>query len=220
MTDERIRVVERGYDALAERSLEWSQLVEGDPRPRLVERFMSSLPDGAAVIDLGCGAGIPTTARLAERFAVTGVDISTEQLRRARRLVPAARFVHADMAAFDPGERSVDGVTACYSLTHLPADRQPALLSRIASWLRPGGVVLASLGTGGGDWSGDWLGVPMFFSSIDPHAARGALTAAGLAIEIDETVTIREPEGDATFLWVMARNGGVRRNCVPGPELG
>jgi SAM-dependent methyltransferase len=205
VTDARIRIVEAGYDAMADRFLEWSQRVEGDPRPRLVERFMKGLPDGAAVIDLGCGAGMPTTARLAERFAVTGVDISAEQLHRARRLVPGARFVRADMTVFDPGEGSVDGVTACYSLTHLPADHQPAMLRRIASWLRPGGVVLASLGTGGGDWSGEWLGVPMFFSSIDPEAARDVLTAAGLAIEVDETVTIREPEGDATFLWLMAR---------------
>ena len=157
------------------------------------------------MVDLGCGAGVPTTARLAERFAVTGVDVSAEQLRRARRLVPAARFVHADMTAFDPGEESVDGVTACYSLTHLPADHQPAMLRRIAGWLRPGGLVLASLGTGGGDWSGEWLGVSMFFSSIEPDAARAALTEAGLEIELDETATIHEPEGDATFLWLMAR---------------
>jgi SAM-dependent methyltransferase len=204
VSDERIRVVERAYDALADRFLEWSQAVEGDPRPRLVERFMMGLPDGAAVIDLGCGAGVPTTARLAERFAVTGVDISAEQLRRARALVPKARFVRADMTEYDPGEASFDGVTACYSLTHLPADRQPAMLRRIAGWLRPGGLVLASLGTGGGDWSGEWLGVPMFFSSIEPDAARAALVDAGLALELDETVTIREPEGEATFLWLMA----------------
>ena len=73
MTDERIRVVEQGYDVLADRFLEWSQAVKGDPRPRFVERFMAGLPDGAAVVDLGCGAGAPTTARLTERFAVTGV---------------------------------------------------------------------------------------------------------------------------------------------------
>ena len=45
----------RGAGRPGDRFLEWSQLVEGDPRPRLVERFMSSLPDGAAVIDLGFG---------------------------------------------------------------------------------------------------------------------------------------------------------------------
>ena len=35
--------------------------------------------------------------------------------------------------------------------------------------------------------------------------ARDVLTEAGLAIEVDETVTIREPQGDATFLWLMGR---------------
>jgi SAM-dependent methyltransferase len=210
VTDERIRMVERGYDALADHFLEWSQAVEGDPRPQFVERFMDALPDGAAVVDLGCGAGVPTTARLAERFAVTGVDISAEQLRRACRLVPGARFVRAEMTDYDPGAGSLDGATACYSLTHLPADRQPAMLRRIAGWLRPGGLVLASLGTGGGDWSGEWLGVPMFFSSIEPASARAALTEAGLVIELDETVTIREPEGDATFLWLMATRRAFR----------
>jgi SAM-dependent methyltransferase len=210
VTDPRVRVVEQGYDALADRFLDWARRVRGDPRPRLVERFMEDLPDAAAVLDLGCGAGVPTAARLAERFSVTGVDISAEQVRLARRLVPGARFVHADMTEFEPGDDGVDGVTACYSLTHLPAELQPTMLTRIASWLRPGGRVLASLGTGGGDWSGEWLGVPMFFSSIEPDAARGALVDAGLAIELDETVTIREPEGDATFLWLMARRPGSR----------
>jgi SAM-dependent methyltransferase len=204
VTDERIRVVERGYDALADRFPAWAERVHGDPRPRLIERFMEGLPNGAAVIDLGCGAGVPTAARLAERFSVTGVDISAAQIGRARRLVPEARFVRADMTEFDPGEDGVDGVVACYSLIHLPAELQPAMLARIASWLRPGGRVLVTLGTGGGDWSGEWLGVPMFFSSIEPDAARAALTGAGLEIDLDETVTIQEPEGEATFLWLLA----------------
>ena len=172
-------MVEQGYDALAGRFLEWAERVHDDPRPQLVERFMEGLPDGAAVVDLGCGAGVPTAARLAERFSVTGVDISAEQLRRARRLVPGVRLVHADMTEFEPDGAGVDGVTACHSLTHLPAALQPTMLTRIASWLRPGGRVLVSLGTGGGDWSGEWLGVPMFFSSIDPDAARAALVDAG-----------------------------------------
>ena len=204
MTDERIRVVKRGYDALADRFLSWAERVHGDPRPRLIERFMEGLPNGAAVIDLGCGAGVPTAARLAERFSVTGVDISAAQIGRACRLVPEARFVRADMTEFDPGEDGVDGVVACYSLIHLPAELQPAMLARIASWLRPGGRVLVTLGTGGGDWSGEWLGVPMFVSSIEPDAARAALTGAGLEIDLDETVTIQEPEGEATFLWLLA----------------
>jgi len=36
------------------------------------------------VLELGCGSGAPDTQRLAARFRLTGVDISREQLRRAR----------------------------------------------------------------------------------------------------------------------------------------
>src|SRR5207245_98952 len=38
--------------------------------------------DGDPVLDLGCGCGVPATAILAERFSVTGVDISPVQVER------------------------------------------------------------------------------------------------------------------------------------------
>jgi cyclopropane fatty-acyl-phospholipid synthase-like methyltransferase len=40
------------------------------------------------VLELGCGAGVPDTQRLASHFRVTGIDISAEQVRRARTAVP------------------------------------------------------------------------------------------------------------------------------------
>ena len=46
---------------------------------------------------------------------------------------------------------------------------------------------------------GEWLGVPMFFSSIEPDDARGP-SQPRLAIEVDETVTGQPAEGDATPL--------------------
>ena len=220
MTPDPKRIVAEGYDALAERFEEWQARVEGDPKPRMLERFMAEVQAGGEVVDLGCGSGA-VTALLAERFSVTGYDISKEQVRLASSRVPAATFVRADMAAVERPAASVDGMCALYSLTHLPAAEQAPMLRRMAAWLRPGGALLASLGTGGGDWTGAWLGVPMFFSSIDPDEARGALIAAGLQILVDETVTMREPEGDATFLWLLARNSGVRHGiAVPDLDVG
>ena len=42
------------------------------------------LPEGARVLELGCGAGVADTRELARRFSVTRVDISPEQVSRAR----------------------------------------------------------------------------------------------------------------------------------------
>ncbi len=208
MLDERKRTVQAGYDALSPRFVEWGAAVEGDPWGRFAAELGSRLEDGARVLDLGCGAGVPKTARLAERFDVLGVDISEEQVRRARENVPQASFVQSDLAALDFPDGTFDAVTAFYSLTHVPREEHAALFARIARWLRAGGFFLATHGAKvSDDWTGDWLGVEMFFSSHDADTNRQLLREAGFTLLLDELVTMREPEpqGDATFLWVLAQ---------------
>jgi hypothetical protein len=80
------------------------------------------------------------------------------------------------------------------------------LFERLSAWLRPGGVCVASLGAvGSPDWTGEWLGEPMFFSSFDAETNRALLRAAGFRLELDEVVAVREPRGSVSFLWVLAR---------------
>jgi SAM-dependent methyltransferase len=206
MADPRTDTVRRGYDRLASSFLAWGVRVEGDPRGRFVDEFAAMLPVGGTVLDLGCGAGIPSTRRLAESFGVTGVDISAEQIALARRAVPGATFMQADLLELDLAAAAFDGVAALYSISHVPRAQHARVFASIRRWLRPGGLFLASLGTGGiADWTGEWLGVPMFFSSHDAATNRRLLAEAGLAIVRAEAVTMREPEGDATFLWVICR---------------
>ena len=77
---------------------------------------------------------------------------------------------------------------------------------RVAGWLKPGGLLLATLGVDESpDWTGEWLGVPMFFSSYDADENRRLLRGAGLSLVLDEVVAVREPEGEVAFLWVLAR---------------
>jgi SAM-dependent methyltransferase len=209
VADERKAIVEAGYDAVAERYLAWIGRVEGDPRNRFLEAFSQLLPDGAAVLDLGCGAGVPSTRRLAERFDVVGVDISTAQLRLARENVPTARFVHGDASTVSFPDASFAGVVALYVISHVPRDEHADIFRRVAGWLQPGGVFLAVLGAGGlPDWTGEWLGVPMYFSSFDADTNRSLLAAAGFDLLLDEIVEMREPDGDVAFLWALGRNRG------------
>ncbi len=205
MPDARKVVVAAGYDAMAERYLDWSERIVGDPRQPFLAELSKRLADGSRVLDLGCGAGVPSTREMAQRFEVTGVDISEEQVRRARENVPGATFICSDLADLDFGRETFDAVTAFYSISHLPRDEHGALFEKIASWLKPGGFFLASLGASdSADWSGDWLGVPMFFSSHDAGTNRRLVSEAGLAIVLDKTVTMHEPEGEQAFLWVLA----------------
>jgi len=161
------------------------------------------------VLDLGCGAGVPSTRRLAESFSVVGVDISTKQLASARRNVPGAELIRADLREVDFPAASFDGVCALYSIAHVPREDHAQLFLAVRRWLRPGGVFFASLGSGDlPTWTGDWLGVPMFFSSYSAPENRRLLDEAGLEAVHDEIVTMREPEGDATFHWVIRLDRG------------
>jgi SAM-dependent methyltransferase len=204
VTDPRTALVAAGYDAMADTWERWSAQITDDPRFEWLERLDSLLRDGAQVVELGCGNGTRETRALAARFELTAVDLSAEQLRRARERVPAATFVHADLTEIEFDEGSLDAVCAFYVLNHVPRELLPGLFARIHRWLRPGGLLLTTLGAGDLDgWEGEWLGVRMYFSGHDPARNRELLAAFELVD--DEVVTIHEPEGDVAFHWILAR---------------
>lgn len=208
MSDPRTRIVEQGYDVIGEGFAEWRDRIVGDPRRRWASELMSRLPDGARVLELGCGSGVPDTQLLAERFRVTGVDISSEQIRRARANVPIADFIQADFTRLELEPASFEAVAAFCSFNHVPRDLLSGLFHRIHSWLAPDGLFLTALGTSDTDsWTGDWLGTTMFFSSFPPDLNRDLLDEAGFEPLLDEVVTVLEPEpdGEGKWHWVLAR---------------
>jgi SAM-dependent methyltransferase len=206
VSDSRTQLVGAGYDAMVATWESWSARITHDPRAEWLDELMRRLPEGARVVELGCGGGTRETAVLARRFQLTGVDLSHEQLRRARERVPEADFVRADFTEIDFEPRSLDAVAAFYSFNHVPRDLLAGLFARIRSWLGDGGLFLAALGTGDTEgWVGEWLGATMYFSSFPPETNSRLLREAGFELLRDEVVAIREPEGDATFQWVLAR---------------
>ena len=207
MTDPK-RIVAAGYDAAADRYLAWSGLRPSAPRLHYLARALELIAPGAAGLDLGCGAGVPMTAALADERNVTGVDISATQIELARRNVPRATFLHADMTTLDFPPASFDAVVAFYSVTHVPRDDHAALLGRIRGWLRPGGLFLASMGVEDdpGGVEQDWLGVDMYFSHFGARKNRRLIEAAGMTIESAEVAIEPEDRHDARFLWVIARS--------------
>jgi SAM-dependent methyltransferase len=205
--DDPASVVAAGYDRIADRYLAWSALRPSPARRSALDRADALIPAGAEVLELGCGAGIPMTVRLAVGRRLTGIDISPEQVRRARRNVPGATFEIADMTTWQAAPASLDAVVAFYSLTHVPRERQAELFARIRAWLRPGGVFVASLGVEDdpGGVEDDWLGVPMYFSHFSARVNRRLLGEAGFVVERADVVVEPEDRHDARFLWVVAR---------------
>ncbi len=201
-------LVRRGYDAIsvAYRSDDGrpaASSAEDLSRYRhWVAELAGLLPPRARVVDLGCGAGIPATRALIDHgLHPTGVDFSTVQLRRARRLVPAASLVQADMAALHLQTASVDAVVSFYALIHLPLTDQQALFPRIRCWLRTGGYFLAIVGAE--RWTGTerYLGADMFWDHADTDTYLHWLNAARLQPLWHRYI----PEADAGHSLILAQ---------------
>lgn len=205
----------RGYDAVSARYDEWSG--GAAKYSSWLAELGGRIPAGAAVLDLGCGSGLPVARELSTAGRrVTGVDISDVQIGRARQLVPAAEFLLADISTVEFAPESFDAVVAFFALIHLPLDDQLPLLRRVASWLRPGGLFVAT--TGYWAWTGyedNWLdgGAPMWWSHADVATYRDWLGQAGLAVEREEFV----PEGHGGHALFWASRPRLPRMLSPSP---
>lgn len=176
-------IVAKAYNQIAEGFLERLRDEPSERTRVYLERLTGGFPAGARILDLGCGAGVPYTRWLAARYRVVGVDISRRQLALARRSVPGASFVLADMSSVQFRAASFDAIAALYSIIHVPREEQQALLTKVRELLKPGGRLLAVLGAN--DWEGsedDWLGLgsTMLWSHFDAETSLDLVTKAGL----------------------------------------
>jgi cyclopropane fatty-acyl-phospholipid synthase-like methyltransferase len=206
VSDPRTALVGAGYDARVDTWEAWSAEVADDPRHAWAADLASRLPEGARVLELGCGGGTVETRELAARFELTGVDLSERQLERARERVPGAQFVRGDLTGVEFPAASFDAVVSFYVFNHVPREMLGGVLARCHAWLAGGGYLLAAFGTSDlPEWTGEWLGAQTFFSSFPPEVNTGLVRDAGFAVERDEVVTITEPEGPVSFQWILAR---------------
>jgi SAM-dependent methyltransferase len=164
------------------------------------------------VLDLGCGPGVPVARLLGRRHAVIGVDRSWEMVALARQNVPHARFVHGDMGSIAFRSETFEAVVAFHSLIHIPRIQHAALFARLGRWLRPGGHLVASLGSKDLPVGTDpnWLGGgPMYWSFFDAETNLRLLARAGLAVEEAKVLRQFEDGEPVEFLWVIAHKPGV-----------
>jgi ubiquinone/menaquinone biosynthesis C-methylase UbiE len=96
------------------------------------------LPEGSAVLELGCGNG-KTVSALPSDWSVVALDVSREALHLARRARADAHFILADASRLPLHEESFDAVFAFHVGGHLLASGRRALAREAARVLVPGG---------------------------------------------------------------------------------
>jgi len=110
---------------------------------------LDKLPAGTTVLDVGCGIG--GSSRMLAReygFAVTGVTLSPQQVRRAQELTAPevnARFQVDDALALSFPDASFDVVWSVEAGPHMPD--KPQFARELMRVLKPGGILVVA------DWN-------------------------------------------------------------------
>ncbi|MFA5021578.1 MAG: class I SAM-dependent methyltransferase [Patescibacteria group bacterium] len=101
--------------------------------------FCKKLPKNAAVLDLGCGPGLPITKELVSKgFRVTALDISDTMIKLAKKNVVGPKYIKMSMTdiAF---KDQFDGIISSYTMLCLDVKDFIKTAKKIAKALKKNG---------------------------------------------------------------------------------
>lgn len=197
---EKGNLVKKGYDKIAE---EYETDRHAFDHVKELEEFASLLPKNAKVLDVGCGAGIPVAKFLVDSgFEVVGIDFSENMLRLARKNMPQTTFIRKDMTKLDFADNTFDGLTAFYSIIHVPREKHSLLFKSFNRILKPNGIMLACMGPDEWEATEDYYGTKMFWSQYSPEKSLQLVKDAGFEVIFEKVLE----RGKERHCWVLARN--------------
>lgn len=140
----------------------------------------AELPPHAAVVDIGCGSGVPITQVLVEQgldvFAIDASPALLAHFRQRFSRVPSACEAAQDSAFFG---RRFDAAVAVGLIFLLSEADQARLIARVGTALRPGGRFLFTAPSQACAWPdlltgrpSRSLGLPAYQQLLRPHGLR------------------------------------------------
>lgn len=109
------------------------------------ETFLSFLPTGASILDIGCAGGAKSKYMSDKGYAVEGIDFSEEMIKDARERFPDLHFEVMDIYDLDEYPKKFDAVFAQAVLLHIPKKKIKDVLQMIKNKLNDGGFIHVAL---------------------------------------------------------------------------
>jgi SAM-dependent methyltransferase len=163
---------------------------------------------GANVGDIGCGTGRLDPFLAAHGLSPTGVDLSPEMIRVARRDQPGFEYHVADLRELPFPDASLAGIVCWYSLMYLAPSDRPAAFAELARVVKPGGYLLTAFKAGDGSLRRGGLptslGVEFDIYWLSPDEMERRVNNAGFATVFWGGIP-PEKEGASTQGYLIAR---------------
>ena len=197
-----MRLADRIIDHYERHAREWDadRNVAGWNDKSWHDRFVAALPDGASVLDLGCGSGSPVARNLvAHGFHVTGVDASPTLISLCRERLPGEEWLVADMRSLGL-DRRFGGILAWDSFFHLTPDDQRGMFAVFARHAASSAVLMFNSGPSHGEGIGSYRGDPLYHASLDAAEYRNLLS--GISFEVISHVVEDWQSGGGRTVWL------------------
>ncbi len=150
-----------------------------------LDRMLAAAPRHAGavrVLELGCGAGQPIGAYLAERGVnLTGVEPTISLSQLYAQNIPDAALIQADMRGLQLDQK-YDAILAWNSFFHLSADDQRAMFATFAHHAAPRAALMFTSGHLAGEAIGQVGDEPIYHASLDPAEYRELLEKHGFEV--------------------------------------
>ncbi len=184
-----------GYDRVAEQYAErFIKELDYKPFDRHVLAMLAELVKGRGVVcDIGCGPGQIARYLHEQGAEAMGVDLSPKMVEQARLLNPDQRFEQADMRTLPFKDGELAGITAFYSVIHIPREDVTSVLKEFRRVLQPTGWLLLTFHIGDEVRHFDEFfdkPVSLDFTFFQMAEMRGYLDAAGFNLKM---ITERAP---------------------------
>ena len=163
--------------------------------------FLNLLPDGARILDFGCGSGRDVLEFLKWGYQVDATDGSEEMCRAAAELtgLTVRQMLFQEL---DEKEK-YDGIWACSSILHLPKPELRDVLEKMTAALKMNGIIYTSFKYGA--FEGERNG--RYFTNFTEEAfAEFIKGMAGLTVEkMWITDDVRPGRGEEKWLNMILR---------------
>ena len=163
---------------------------------QLQNEFLSYIPEGGTILDLGCGSGRDSKAFLDKGYDVIAIDGSEELCKLAESYI-GKPVICTTFQEYVP-DTELNGIWACSTLLHLEKDDIHDVVKKLTNYLKKGGCFYMSFKYG--DTSEDRNG--RFFTDLTENSIHELLSDVTDLRLVTEKITNDVRPGRSEEKWL------------------